>query len=130
MRRRAERGCGAILAPELVQATGVGSPRGVLTRRSFMVMSKLNLVGAVAAGVLAIATFATAGPAAADPRFGVYIGPSYVGPAPSGPRDCWHWSDRRQDWVWSCRVHAYRTVPVYPVEPAYPTYGPYAYNYG
>jgi hypothetical protein len=89
-----------------------------------MVMSKLNLIGAVAAGALAIATLATAAPAAADARFGVYVGPSYSVPPPRGPRDCWRWSDRRQDWVWTCRVHAYRTVPVYP------DYGPYAYNYG
>ena len=83
-------------------------------------MSKLNLVGAVAAGVLAIATFATASPAAADAQFGVYVGPTYSAPA-YGPSGCRHWSERLQDWVWSCRRHAYH---------AYPSYGPYAYSYG
>jgi hypothetical protein len=94
---------------------------------------KKHLLGAAAAGVLAIAAFATASPAAADARFGVYVGPSYSYPPPPirGPRECWQWSYRLQDWVWVCRVHAYRTVPaypIYPVEPVYPTYGPYAYG--
>ena len=56
-------------------------------------MSKLHVLGAVAAGALAVATLATASPAAADARFGVYVGPSYNYPLqrPS----CWHWRERR-----------------------------------
>jgi len=94
----------------------------VLTRRSSMVMSKLNLIGAVAAGALAIATFATASPAAADAGFGVYVGPSYSYPAHRS--SCRHWSNRVGGWVNSCRTYSYRAAPVYR------DYGPYAYNYG
>ena len=94
-------------------------------------MTKLNLIGAVAGGVLAIATFATVSPAAADARFGVYVGPTYS--APVHRPSCWHWSYRIGEWVNYCRSYSYyRPAPVYRAYPyrAYPDYGPYAYNYG
>jgi hypothetical protein len=89
-----------------------------------MVMTKPNLLGALAAGALAIATVATASPAAADARFSVYIGPTYSAPPPR--HKCWHWSYRVGAWVNSCRTYSYR----YRAVPVYPDNGPYAYGYG
>src|SRR5438874_5781235 len=98
-------------------------------------MSKGILLGAVAAGALAMATFTTSGPASASVRFSVYAGPTYTYAPPR--RSCWHWSYRLGEWVNFCRAYSYRYsypryAPVYPYNPyAYSYgYGPYAYDYG
>src|SRR6266542_3921959 len=99
-------------------------------------MSKGKLLGAVAAGALAMATSVTAGPASASVRVGVYVGPTYTY-APHR-HSCWHWSYRLGEWVNYCRTYTYRyTYPryarVYPYYSPYAytnDYGPYAYDYG
>jgi hypothetical protein len=80
-------------------------------QKESMVMMKLNLIGALAAGMLATAAFATATPAAADARFGVYVGPTYT--VPVHRSSCWHWSYRLGEWVNYCRTYSYRAAPVY-----------------
>ena len=81
-------------------------------------MSKKALLGAVAAGALALTALVGAGPAAAV-GFGVYVGPSYS--YHPYRHSCWHWSYRLGEWVNFCRTYSYRH---------YPDHGPYAYGYG
>ncbi len=81
-------------------------------------MLKKTLVAAVAACAMAAGTVALTTPADAAAHFGVYVGPSAP---PSGPRACWHWSNRADSWVWTCKHYSKRNYGPY----AYRDYGPY-----
>jgi hypothetical protein len=59
-------------------------------------------LGALAICAIALGAVGVATPAdARSAHLGVFIEPTF-GP-PDGPRECWQWSHRIHDWVWTCR---------------------------
>jgi hypothetical protein len=68
-------------------------------------------LGVLAACAIALGAVSVATPASAA-HFGVYVTPSYSGP-PDGPPECWRWSHRIHDWVWTCRRESQRDFVPY-----------------